>query len=177
MKVKCRFCLELIDEEKVRDHVLTRGSSCRAAIETVRMLGMGMRPLPATHSLPAWMRDGMVTVMQTRGKYEGEPREEQGFLAVPEEQHWIPRWVDIIVELWSGPIYVHGEVKQAQRDACLHDVKTLWTSSMKKQIVDAYREDLRAVRALLVRFGAVIGDPPMLITEFEALGRPFSSPL
>lgn len=176
MKIKCKFCAELVDETQLKAHLLTAGSSCRAALETVRLLGMNLRPLPKTHSLPAWMHEGVIIVATTRGKYEGEPRADKGFLAVPEEQHWVPRWVDIIVELWAGPIYVEGEVKQAQRDACLHEVKTTWTSSMKSMIVDAYTEDLRAVRDLLMQRGAVVGPQPLLISEFEKLGRPFSDP-
>lgn len=175
MKIKCKFCLELMEEEQLKEHLTTTGTSCRSALETVRLLGLGFRPLPPTHSLPAWARESVV-VMKTRAKYEGEPREDKGLLPKPEEQHWVPRWMDIIVTLWAGPIYVHGQIKQAQRDACLHEVKTLWTSSMKQQIVDAFSEDLRAVRDLLKTKSAFVGEPPMLISEFEKLGRPFSSP-
>ncbi len=47
---------------------------------------------------------------------------------------------------------------------------------MKGQIVDAYTEDLRAVRDLLVQHGACTRPGPMLLAEFEKLGRPFSDP-
>lgn len=171
MKVKCKFCLERVPEENMKAHVTAVGSSCRAALETVRLLGLGLRPLPKTHSLPAWTRRGMITIAYTRGAYEGEPRGRQKMRATPEEQHWVPQWVDIIVDLWSGPIYTEGDIRQAQRDACLHHVKVMWTSSMKQWILDARKEDLRAVRDLLKKYGAILGAPPMLLEEFEKAGK------
>lgn len=171
MNVKCKFCQEQVDESQLKVHVTQEGGACRAALETVRLLGSGLRPLPPTHTLPSWARAHLVHVAKTRGKYEGEPRAEKGFTAEPTEQHWIPRWADIIVELWGGPIYTEGEVKQAQRDGCLEHVYRMWSSTMKTQIVDAYKEDLRAVRDLLKQHNAFVGDPPMLLSEFEKQGR------
>lgn len=144
MKVRCSHCGERVDEMRLLEHAWS--GRCRAASLTHALLKDGLRPLPPTHSLPSWMRMGMIRIEKTRGKYEGEPRHEQGFLDEATEQHWVPRWVDIMVDLWSGPIYMQGAERQQQRDLALHHVKTLWTSSMKQQIVDAYREDLRAVR-------------------------------
>ncbi len=167
MKRRCVHCGELVEAERMRAHVIELG--CIAAARTLFLLREGLRPVPAeTHTLPPWCVEAYDRHL-TRGKYEGEPRADVGLLAEPVLQLWVPRWMDIIVDLWSGPISMQGEARAIQRDNVLHIVKLMWTSSMKQQIVDAYREDLRAVRELLRPI--IVGTPPMLIVEFEAMGR------
>lgn len=136
-------------------------------IETTRKLLVdGWRPFPLSHSLPYFIPISR-TPYKTVGPYNGEPRVEQPFLAVPEMQIWARRWVDIIVELWAGPIHLQGEKRELQRNDVLMTIQMLWTSSMKQRLYDAYTEDLRAVRELLVRDRIIKGPPPMLLIEVE----------
>ncbi len=171
MKIKCPSCAESIEASFSTQHRL--GDRCKAAWTTREFIRMGLRPFPLTHSLPEWVGFAF-RVSLTRGKYEGEPREDMGFLPLPVKQLWVPRWIDIIADLWSGPIYIEGEHRKHQRDLVLEHVKTLYTSGMKQQIVDAYREDLRAVRDLLKPI--IIGELPQLLVDFEKVGgRPMEA--
>lgn len=170
MNIRCKFCSELLDEAALKSHLLEAGSQCRSALETIRLLGNGLRPFPVGHTLPDWMQP-MIIIAKTRAKYDGEPRYEQGLLAAAEEQHWVPRWIDVVTELWAGPIYVEGERRRLQRDLVLKELQTQWSAPRLKQIVDASKEGLLSVRELLKRGGAIIGDPPMMLKEFEDLGR------
>jgi hypothetical protein len=123
-----------------------------------------VRPFPVTHSIPRWFPLHKVA---TRTPYEGEPREEMRLLEVPEPQLWGPRWLDVIVELWAGPIELGGPAYLAQRNDVIQTVVTLWTSSMKRKIWESVTRDgdLRAARDYLAP--VIKGPLPMLIAEVE----------
>ncbi len=158
----CKLCGQRVPEAALRDHL--RVGRCASALLTFRLLKEGWRPLPAnSNSLPAWCLGYPKHL--TRGRYEGEPREDMGFLPDPVPQLWVPRWLDIIVDLWSGPIALEGEPRQLQRDEVLWTVESSWSAPAKQKIVDAYREDLRAVRDLLRP--VIVGPLPQLIVDVE----------
>lgn len=132
---------------------------------TKQMYKDGLRPLPTTTSMPRWMPGRFQ--LATMGRYEGEPRTEL-FLDAPEKQVWFPRWADIVLELWAGPIDIDptgGEVRTAQRDSVLKVV--LQSGLWQQRVVDSFdREGLKGVREALLP--VIQGPPPMLIEEFEA---------
>lgn len=162
-RVKCLRCGERLPEVELRGHSL---DDCKARMKTFVYFKHRLRPFPVGHSLPLHFLPPVHADL-TRGAYSGEPREEQPLLVKAERQFWVPHWVDVIVELWAGPIHMEGAQRLAQRDECIRSVLTLFTSSMKGQIVDAQKEDLRAVREVLKKFGAYQGPPPQLIEEVE----------
>lgn len=137
---------------------------CYATRRGFELLKDGMRPFPQGHSIPAWFP---LHKAATRIGYDGEPRDAQPLLVMPEPQLWGPFWLDIIIELWAGPIDIDPMpmLRENQRNEVIQVVVTSFTSSMKLAIVDARREDLRAVRELLKTW--IKGPAPMLIEEVE----------
>lgn len=121
----------------------------------------GLRPLPLTNTLPDWLpRDHA----WSDGAYEGEPRDTL-FLDEACHQVWVHQWVDIVVELWNGPIDLEGERRLLQRNETLRTVAAL--ARVQSLVVEAYRrEGLKGAREVLMHW--TIGPPPMLIEEFEA---------
>jgi len=153
-------------EQQLQAHTL---DACKAAARSYVLIKHGLRPFPQGHSLPAFLMP-LANVQVSRAAWEGEPREEKVLLLEPEIQFWMPRWVDIVTELWVGSNYLEGEKRIAQRDAVLQVV--LQDKPLQGKIVDAYREDLRAVRELLRPH--IIGPLPVLLSEHEAKLRPSS---
>lgn len=139
---------------------------CVATRSGFALLAEEMRPFPSTHSLPSWFP---LRKAATRAPYEGEPRDAMPLLANPEPQYWAHRWVDTVVELWAGPIYIEGGLRLAQRDAVLMTILTLWTSSMRRRVWEsvAHDGDLRAARDYLDLAGVINGPLPQLIDEVE----------
>lgn len=166
-RVKCVRCGERLRELDLRAHTL---DDCKARMKTFVYFKHRLRPFPAGHSLPSFLPP--LHVDMTRGAYDGEPREEQPLLVRAERQWWAPTWVDVIVKLWSGPIFIEGAGRTAQRDQCIRHVLTMFTSGMKGQLVDACREDLRSAREVLKKFGAYAGPDPQLIEEVEKNAPP-----
>jgi hypothetical protein len=158
----CPRCKERVLVTEERQHTVDQ---CKAAAKTFAYLRSGLRPFPEGHSLPAWMYAPFID--QTRSAYDGEPREERPLLTIPETQLWFPRWVDIIVALWSGPIYLEGATRQAQRDDVLRRVASSSTH-FQRRLIDAHAEDLRAVRAYVAPM--VTGPLPQLLSEVEGRG-------
>lgn len=127
----------------------------------------GLRPLPAGNSLPP---NFPRRVEQTCGRYEGEPREELPLASSNTEQHWVPRWVDIVLELWAGSVALAaGPAEQRQ----LHQRNLVLQAAFKSPamqvlIVDAYdRVGLRGAREAVQP--VIVGSPPLLIEEVEAM--------
>ena len=137
--------------------------------KALTLLRLGYRPYPRGHSL-----DSTFVLYETlsAAPYQGEPREDMAPLPANEDQFWVQRWVDIIVELWAGPIALEGATRRAQRDSVLRHVRVLFTEHQKSMLVAAYSEDLRAVRDYLKQHRAIIGSPPVLIEEWEKLNGP-----
>lgn len=183
--VRCDRCKELVHPHAFAQHTL---DACKAAGRTYLLIEAGFRPFPVGNTLPAWLALISQT-HETRGAYEGEPREEQKLLTTPVTQYWLPRWVDIIVELWAGATFVESDLadadtlpaalntiyrlsgsvgaRRAQRNVVLE--KVLHDKPLQQKIVDAYREDLRAVRDLLRPH--IVGPPPTLYSEHAAKQR------
>lgn len=161
--VKCHKCGERLREADLSAHY---GLACASADLTYKLFAKGLRPLPMGHSVPGYVV-GMR--LKTRGAYDGEPREEVPLLDTAVEQDWIERWSDIIVSLWSGSIYLEGEPRVLQRNQVLFTIATSHTH-LQERVVDAYAEDLRAVRETVKP--VILGTPPLLLSEVERRGRP-----
>ncbi len=141
---------------------------CQATQRGFELLAIDppIRPFPLTHSIPRWFP---LHKAASRCPYEGEPRAEKRLLVAPEPQLWGPRWLDILVELWAGPIYLEGEPRLIQRNETLQHITTRWTSSMKRKIWESVANDgdLRAARDYLKSWDAIKGPLPQLIDEVE----------
>jgi hypothetical protein len=162
VRATCPRCNERVPADALRQHTL---DDCKAAAKGMVYLKHGLRPFPATHTLPAWLV--AVAEDMTRVPYEGEPREWRTLLPAAEKQFWMPRWVDVLVELWSPSLYVRGDAAWLQRNAVLFIVFTDGPGSARaKRIVDAYAEGLSAVRTLVAPL--VVGPLPLLRGDAQA---------
>lgn len=159
--MKCPACPDPSPDPK---HV-PNDMTCFATRRGFELLSNERRPFPRTTSIPKWVP---LYKAASRAPYEGEPRAEMPLLVVPEPQLWGPRWLDVIIELWAGPIAIDfTRSRQAQRDKVIETVSTLWTSSMKRKIWESVARDgdLRAVRDYLKPI--IHGPLPELIDEVE----------
>lgn len=159
--MKCAACPDPAHEPRHVPHDMT----CVATRRGFELLAESLnpvRPFPVTHSIPLWFP---LHKAATRCPYEGEPRDAMKLLEVPEPQYWGPRWLDVIVALWAGPIHLEGRTRNEQRNEAIQTIATLWTSSMKRRIWEEAKGDLRAARDYLTP--VIRGPLPKLIDEVE----------
>lgn len=159
-RIQCPLCRERMPEHLLKEHTL---GLCKASAKTYVYLKHALRPFPDGHTLPEWLVP--IASDLTRCSWEGEPREAQPLLPTPTMQHWVPRWVDIIVELWVGSIYLEGGERKTQRDLVLAHV--LQSPKLQRDLIDAYAEDLRAVRDHLK--ACIVGPLPQLLSEVHPI--------
>lgn len=156
----CSTCKVEVPRKHMQQHTL--GIRHRAAALTYNLYEQGLRPLPTGNTLPEFVPR---RIELTRGVYEGEPRAELPLCREPVQQEWVARWIDIIVELWTGPIDLKGEVAKRQRDIVLSALLTV-SEQRHRAICDAFDSGgLKAVREHLAPI--TFGEAPILIEEFE----------